>query len=204
MKNLTLLLTFLCLFTPNPSQAMDDEKGPQSSSTAIRNKETNTGWVCTEIEDLGEDRMTCQWCRTQQIRFAHTMEHPKRKSLIVGCDCADTMSGETGTAKEREKYLTSRALRAKKWLTTGWKNLGQSLHKTIRKTDNIPGYAIEIRTIQNNKGGRVYLSYVCLLQRKDNMQRSQSKQAYKTREEAANAAFDYLWPAKRVLAAVGH
>jgi hypothetical protein len=32
------------------------------------------GWVCVDIEDLGEPSLTCEMCESQNIRYVHYME----------------------------------------------------------------------------------------------------------------------------------
>ena len=65
---------------------------------------------------------TCEMCGNERIRFVHLMRHPEHSTeLRVGCTCAEKMSGDYATPKEREKGLRSRAARREKWLARKWK-----------------------------------------------------------------------------------
>jgi hypothetical protein len=69
------------------------------------------GWNCvSDPDDLGEDTMTCQMCEVQEIRFAHRMFHPDYPGeLLVGCVCAEHMSGDYTGPRTREEAVKRRA-----------------------------------------------------------------------------------------------
>ena len=61
------------------------------------------GWSCIDIDDVGDDFVTCQMCETQPVRYVHTMEHPDYPdTLDVGCVCAGNMEQDYEAARERE------------------------------------------------------------------------------------------------------
>jgi hypothetical protein len=66
------------------------------------------GWFCTGIDDLGKDRMTCEMCEVQRIRWVHYMEHPNHSQLMVGCICAGYMEENLDAARRREAGFKSR------------------------------------------------------------------------------------------------
>lgn len=88
------------------------------------------GWTCSDVFDVRANDEppdevnyeTCEMCGNERIRFVHLMRHPEHPTeLRVGCQCAEKMSGDYVTPKEREKGLRSRAARREKWLTRKWK-----------------------------------------------------------------------------------
>jgi hypothetical protein len=66
------------------------------------------GWSCAGIDDLGKDRMTCEMCEVQRIRWVHYMEHPNHSQLMVGCICAGYMEENLDAARRREAGFKSR------------------------------------------------------------------------------------------------
>jgi len=80
------------------------------------------GWVCIDIEDLGEPQAECEMCESQAIRYVHHMEHPLHsKTLAVGCVCAGHMEGNLYAARNRDAAMQSRAAKRKRWITRIWK-----------------------------------------------------------------------------------
>ena len=80
------------------------------------------GWVCVDIEDLGEPQITCQMCEFQTIRYVHHMEHPQYPEVrCVGCVCAGHMEGDLTAARNREVSMRSRIEKRKRWTTRKWK-----------------------------------------------------------------------------------
>lgn len=83
------------------------------------------GWLCVDIEDLGEPSMTCEMCEVQEIRFVHHMEHPDYPdALQCGCICAGHMEQDSARAQERETRLRNAARRKGKWLARDWRRSG--------------------------------------------------------------------------------
>lgn len=63
----------------------------------------HSGWNCAGVQDLRAPVGICEMCGYQTIRYAHHMEHPKYRSLSVGCVCAGRMEGDVERARRREK-----------------------------------------------------------------------------------------------------
>lgn len=50
------------------------------------------GWRAYAVDDLGDDRISCEMCNKTEIRWAHYMEHPNHPTVLrVGCVCAENM-----------------------------------------------------------------------------------------------------------------
>jgi hypothetical protein len=82
----------------------------------------NTGWTCTDIQDLGAPSATCQMCEIKTIRYVHYMTHPDYPdTLECGCICAGRMEGDEAAAKTREADLKSLSQKRAKWLTRDWR-----------------------------------------------------------------------------------
>ncbi len=80
------------------------------------------GWVCFDIEDLGDPLQTCEMCEVQTIRYVHYMEHSDYdENLEVGCVCAGHMEEDYEQAKAREQKLKNAVQRRKNWLKRKWK-----------------------------------------------------------------------------------
>jgi hypothetical protein len=80
------------------------------------------GWSCVEIEDLDDERRTCEMCESREIRYAHHMRHTQFADvLVVGCVCAGHMEGDLAAARERDQQMANRSVRRRRWLTRQWK-----------------------------------------------------------------------------------
>ena len=80
------------------------------------------GWTCVSVDDLGAPDAVCEMCETQEIRYVHHMEHPDyRKSLAVGCICAQNMEDDYEAPRRRERTLRNAAIRRSRWLSRKWK-----------------------------------------------------------------------------------
>jgi hypothetical protein len=80
------------------------------------------GWVCIDIEDLGEPQVQCEMCESQTIRYVHYMEHPRYSTVLaVDCVCAGHMEGNLAVAQNRDAAMQSRASKRKRWTTRKWK-----------------------------------------------------------------------------------
>ena len=74
------------------------------------------GWTCTYIEDLEDERIRCEMCEHQEIRFVHYMEHPRYpEALPCGCDCAGRMEDNYANAEARDKQMRNTASRRKRF-----------------------------------------------------------------------------------------
>jgi hypothetical protein len=86
-------------------------------------------WRFVGVDDLrpedGEDdyeRGTCEACGRDDLRFVDTLKHDDYPTEIkTGCECASKLEGNSTAAKIREKALSNRAKRRKKWLTRNWR-----------------------------------------------------------------------------------
>lgn len=79
------------------------------------------GWVCVDIEDLGEPQVQCEMCESQTIRYVHHMEHPLYSTVLaVGCVCAGHMEGDLAAARNRDAAMQSRASKRNRWTTRKW------------------------------------------------------------------------------------
>ena len=68
------------------------------------------GWVCVDIEDLGEPSIECD------------MSHDDYPDVLqVGCVCAGHMEGDLAASKAREVSMKSRSAKRKRWLSRAWK-----------------------------------------------------------------------------------
>jgi hypothetical protein len=80
------------------------------------------GWVCVDIEDLGEPAETCEMCEVMEIRYVHHMEHDDYPEVLrCGCVCAGNMEQDRAAARAREATLRSIAERRKRWLGRHWR-----------------------------------------------------------------------------------
>lgn len=81
------------------------------------------GWVCVDIEDLGEPSAVCEMCESSTIRFVHYMENDRYDdALRCGCVCAGNMENDLVAAERREQGMRSRASKRKRWADlSGWR-----------------------------------------------------------------------------------
>ena len=93
-----------------------------NSDKCANGEAPETGWTCADHEDLGRVAAICQWCKTQPIRYVHTMTHPDFPGqLKVGCKCAAYMSNDREGAERRDRDAKSAASRRERWLDRKWK-----------------------------------------------------------------------------------
>lgn len=106
------------------------------------------GWVCYDIEDLGEPSFTCGMCESQTIRYVHHMENARyHESLAVGCVCAGHMEGDLGASKKREQSMRSRASKRKRWIGRKWKTSAKG--NLYIESD---GYRVIVRDVNGRWG----------------------------------------------------
>ncbi len=80
------------------------------------------GWTCVGIEDAGAPAQMCEMCESQEIRYLHFMQHAGySETLTVGCVCAGHMEGDLAAALSRDRVMTSRSTKRKRWLTRRWR-----------------------------------------------------------------------------------
>jgi hypothetical protein len=138
------------------------------------------GWVCVDIEDLGEPSIECGMCESQRIRYVHHMEHPDySEALEVGCICAGHMEGDVAASQARESSMKNRAGRRTRWTSRAWKISAKGYpHITS------DGFRI---TVYPRGGG-----WACTLATLDNSSVRHSRRNYRTQAEAKLSAFDQI------------
>ncbi|EIM26692.1 hypothetical protein [Microvirga lotononidis] len=99
------------------------------------------GWTCIGIEDLEDNKVSCEMCEAREVRDAHYMCHPDYpETLLCGGICAGHMEGDLARAEERDHRMINAARRRANWLTrSGWKRSVKG-NPTIR-TD---GYQVTV------------------------------------------------------------
>ncbi len=138
------------------------------------------GWMCVEIEDLGDPLFQCEMCESQLIRFVHHMEHPLYPTILaVGCVCAGHMEGNLAAARSRDAAMQSRASKRNRWATRKWK-ISINGNPTI-KSD---GYRV---TVYPRGGG-----WAASLSPLGSSGVMHGKRNYRTIDEAKYAAFDHI------------
>ncbi|WP_219817757.1 hypothetical protein [Pseudanabaena sp. BC1403] len=139
------------------------------------------GWVCIDIEDLGEPVIECEMCESQKIRFVHYMKHPEYQNgdglLQVGCICAGHMEGDLSASHAREASMKSRASKRKRWTSRAWK-----ISSNGNPFINADGYRT---TIYRRADGWAWTVA-------DHLTVSHARRNFKTRDEAKLAAFDHM------------
>jgi hypothetical protein len=68
------------------------------------------GWRCEDIDDVGDDLITCEMCECAEVRYVHTMSNPRwgGGTLRVGCVCAGRMEEDAVGAETREAEFKAR------------------------------------------------------------------------------------------------
>jgi hypothetical protein len=138
------------------------------------------GWVCVDIEDLGEPDITCEMCETTQIRYVHYMEHADYPdALQVGCICAGHMQQDLAAARAREASMKSRASKRKRWLSRTWRMSAKG-----NPTVKADGYRVTVYA-----RGAGFGATIAPL---DNSPVIHARKNYPTEEQAKLAAFDHI------------
>ena len=138
------------------------------------------GWVCYDIEDLGEPSLTCEMCESQSIRYVHHMENDRYpESLSVGCVCAGHMEDDLVASKEREGSMRNRASKRKRWVNRKWK-VSEKGNQYIESD----GYRVIVRPLTGKWGVSVAKIGT------DDV--SHSRRSTKSGDRAKLAGFDYV------------
>jgi len=137
------------------------------------------GWSCADVIDLGSDegeRLTCEMCGKESIRFVHVMEHPDHDGqLAVGCVCAERMANDYVGPRKREAELRNQAARRATWNRRHWIAKANGNHVTkIGKGK----YLTVFRTTSGWYGIAFDKRY--------------SRRWFATPDEAKQAAFDFV------------
>jgi hypothetical protein len=140
----------------------------------------HSGWVCVDIEDLGEPQIVCQMCESQTIRYVHHMEHSDYPEVLeVGCVCAGHMEENLGASRAREASMKSRAAKRKRWTSRAWKISGKG-----NPYITADGFRI---TVYSRGGG-----WAATVAAVDSSKIQHSRRNFKTVSEAKLAAFDHI------------
>ena len=102
------------------------------------------GWDYVEENDLGDLSGVCEFCGSE-LRYEHTLYHPKWGYLTVGTQCADNLTDEPVASKSEENRRKT-ASELRRYLDSPkWKRSGNSY---IR---NFKGFNIIIKGVDYNK-----------------------------------------------------
>ncbi len=134
-----------------------------------------TGWVCTGVTDLGEPVGVCQMCGHQIIRYVHHMLHPQYHPLDVGCICAGKTEGNIERAKQREQDFKNKEARRESFKTRQWKT-SRNGSRYIKIKNHII-----VLFYDSREGTWKYA-----------LDRTFCQEAFRTAEEAMDAAFEAL------------
>jgi hypothetical protein len=138
------------------------------------------GWVCVDIEDLGEPSAECEMCESQTIRYVHHMEHSSYPTVLqVGCICAGHMEGDLIASRAREASMKSRTGKRNRWLSRAWKISAKG--NPHIKAD---GYRVTVYPRD--------AAWACTIAAVDGSTLQHSRRNFKTIGEAKLAAFDHI------------
>lgn len=179
---------------PERAQEETREKARQQEKERIRQLKADSpnlwkredvphsGWNCVGVEDLGGPVGICQMCGYQIIRYAHQMEHPKYRSLSVGCVCAGRMEGDVAEAKRREADFKNKQSRRVNFFKRKWKRSRKG-YEYLKIDDHI---IVLLESFKASRDGKRESFWKFSI---DNLI---YETAYATRERAVAAAFDAL------------
>ena len=149
------------------------------------------GWICVDIEDLGEPSQFCEMCESAEIRYVHYMQHPEfPETLGVGCICAEHLEDDYVNPRLREKRLKSKSRRRRTWSRRKW-NVSSKGNPYI----NMEGFNITVFPKQGKKGQCWSL---CVSDRQSGAKQF-GKRRYRSEEDAKKSALDALLWAKENL-----
>ncbi len=138
------------------------------------------GWVCVDIEDLGEPTLECEMCESQSIRYVHHMEHAEYPDILsVGCICAGHMEGDLIASQARDASMKSRVAKRNRWLSRTWKISGKGNPYITADSYRITVYP---------RGG----GWACTVASVAQSSVQHSRRNFKTIDEAKLAAFDHI------------
>lgn len=135
-----------------------------------------TGWICTDVTDLGAPSGICQMCGYQIIRYVHHMYHPQTgKQLDCGCVCAGKLEGDIDKARKREAAFKNKEQRKINFKRKKWKcsSRGNEYLK-------IKNHLIVLFHFRDSDKWNFSIDNVF------------NKKAYKTREECIEGIFNVL------------
>lgn len=96
-----------------------------------------TGWVCTNLTDLGAPSGICQMCGYQIIRYVHHMYHAKTgMQLDCGCFCAGKLEGDIDKARKREAAFKNKEQRKINFIKKKWKRSSRG-HEYLKFKNHI-------------------------------------------------------------------
>lgn len=118
------------------------------------------GWILSDVIDLGKPLESCMMCGKERIRFVHILKHEDiDEEYRVGCVCAENMTNDYITHKEKELQLKNYAKRLSSWNRRVWKETGRgNYYITIKKKQiflfldkKTCKWKVKIGTISGNK-----------------------------------------------------
>ncbi len=95
------------------------------------------GWTIVDVIDIREDGQsedetdyqTCMMCNHDRIRYVHIVSHPEvENDFLVGCVCAEKMTGDYVRPKQLENKLRQRTARRINWVKKPWKRSEKGNH----------------------------------------------------------------------------
>lgn len=138
------------------------------------------GWICVDIEDLGEPSIECEMCESQLIRYVHHMEHTNYPEILqAGCICAGHMEENLTASRTREASMKSRAGKRSRWLSRKWKISGKG-------NPYITADSYRITVYPRGNG------WACTVAAVDDSLVQHSRRNFGTINEAKLAAFDQI------------
>jgi hypothetical protein len=79
------------------------------------------GWVLLDTYDLGEPSHECEACGYPAVRYVHAIAHSEFRDLAVGCVCAEHLTEDYVTPRQRETTLRGTARARRAWLAREWR-----------------------------------------------------------------------------------
>jgi len=138
------------------------------------------GWMCVDVEDLGEPTHVCEMCESSSVRFVHFMSHQHYPDVLeVGCVCAGHMEENHAAARGRDSRMQARATRRMRWLRRRWRTSARG-NEWLRSD----GYRV---TIQQRADG-----WAVSLAREDTNDVFHGRRRFRTSDAAKLAAFDAI------------
>jgi hypothetical protein len=160
--------------------------GGGSSGKWLDSITPKNSWTCREIEDYDDNKITCEMCEREEIRYVHTMHHRTHSPLKVGCICAGHMEGNIEKAKEREKYFHSRIGKRERFVThRSWRISAKN--NSYINYENHAGKDCNVVIVKTTKSPIRYSA---------NIDGVNIRSWHNSEGEAKLAAFDIMWPIK--------
>lgn len=80
------------------------------------------GWTLREVKELHEAEHTCEMCGQEKIRFVQHLDHIGQGATIqVGVVCAEKMTEDYVTPRQKERDARNRSKARANWLKRKWR-----------------------------------------------------------------------------------